>query len=718
MLANQVTAWMLTYLLHSTLLLGLAWIVSKPLGRWSVAAEETVWKLALVGALFTASLQLASGWEPAGGKWSMADADAARPAASAAVVETAPLAELPAVRPVRTARKAVPALPADLALAAPSPAAPRWEMPSVSAVALGVWALGALILLASLSGSVLRLGRRLRVRPRVVGGTMYGQFRALATEAGLGEAVRLTCSSRVPVPVALGLRRPEICVPPRALARLTEEQQQGMLAHELAHLARRDPFWLLLGQVISCVLFFQPLNWVARRRLREISEMLSDEWAVARTGRPLSLAGCLAEVAGWSVGTRALPVPGMADRPSNLSRRIRRLLEEGRSPERPARRIVLGVAMVVLVIAVAAAAPAVSAARSEEPSTPTPAAAIASPTAVALAALDTPEPPRTPEEKAAHAAALSHHDDDDDYDVDVDVDVDPADVHVDLGDLDHLADLGELPELDDLGSEIGDQVDAAMESAMASLDASLEALDSTLDGNSGVHHRDLTREEREKLERDVERINQRIQRNLQPRIEQLSRDMARKATRMTPTPEMQQTIERMRKLGEQMRPSEEEMARLHSMVEKETEKYRGDREMSQAEREKLREDVQAMTQRMRPSEEQRRQMEQLRDQLRQQSQEMRARLQAENGPELEKAQREIREQVEMEMKAVRDEVRRIQEQRREMDREDRDLKRHNEMNRAPQGEKDENGKQKPPKMVLKMDMMTGKLELVPDEPGC
>ena len=50
-LANNAIAWMLTYLLHSTLLLGLAWLVSKPLARWSVAAEETVWKLALVGAL-------------------------------------------------------------------------------------------------------------------------------------------------------------------------------------------------------------------------------------------------------------------------------------------------------------------------------------------------------------------------------------------------------------------------------------------------------------------------------------------------------------------------------------------------------------------------------------------------------------------------------------------------------------------------------------------
>ena len=71
LIPHQALAWLLTYLLHSTLLLGLAWLASKPLGRWSAAAEEAVWKLALVGALFTASLQLAAGWEPLAGRWNL-----------------------------------------------------------------------------------------------------------------------------------------------------------------------------------------------------------------------------------------------------------------------------------------------------------------------------------------------------------------------------------------------------------------------------------------------------------------------------------------------------------------------------------------------------------------------------------------------------------------------------------------------------------------------
>lgn len=237
---------------------------------------------------------------------------------------------------------------------------PESAWPSAPALAFGFWVLGACFLLAGYGRSHALLRRRLKNRPLIVGGTLHSQLRALAVQAGFTKEVRLSCSSRVPVPLALGVLRGEICVPTRALAGLTDEQQEGMLAHELAHLARWDPLWLVVSHVLTCVFFFQPLNWVARRRLREISEMLSDEWAVCRTGRPLSLASCLAEVAGWSAVRRSLPVPGMADRPSHLARRIRRLLD-GRSPEKPARRICLAAAMVVVLTVVATAAPAVSA---------------------------------------------------------------------------------------------------------------------------------------------------------------------------------------------------------------------------------------------------------------------------------------------------------------------------------------------------------------------
>jgi beta-lactamase regulating signal transducer with metallopeptidase domain len=639
---NQAAAWMLTYLLHSTLLLGLAWLVSKPLARWSVGAEEVVWKLALVGALLTASLQLAAGWQPLAGQWRLADAGT--PAVNAGA-ESIPAPRLES-RTMNMGIEARQTLPAALPVAAPA----ARTIPSLPSLALGAWAVGASLLLAWLGLSYLRLSRRLRSRPRVVGGDLHAQLGTLAGEAGLGTPVRLSCSSRVPVPVALGFGEPEICVPPRALAGLTDEQQEGMLAHELAHLARRDPFWLLLGQALSCVLFFQPLNWVARRRLREISEMLSDEWAVARTGRPLSLAGCLAEVAGWSVGARrlSLPVPGMADRPSSLGRRIRRLLDETRSPEKPARRAWLAAAMGILVIAVAAAAPAISAAHPEPPP-----AKSAAPTAPAIDVKDATDTPTHPEVAAAIAEATgserhrgSQHDhdshaakdrdDEDSPEVNVEVNVDPE--------------------------EINDRVRDSLRVALEVLDVQLKDLS---------EHGELTAEQQEKLSRELERSNRDIERKLRPRLDKLSHDLAGKASRQAMTPEMQRLVQEMTQLGEQMRPSEEEMARLHSLIDEEVRQHGSEGKLTAEERERIRHQAKEMAERIKPTEEQRHRMEQLRKQLDEERSRIGERFQAENREEIERTQKEVHEEVEREMQGVREELRRALEERKAIERQER-----------------------------------------------
>ncbi|HEX2251747.1 MAG TPA: hypothetical protein VHQ65_00595, partial [Thermoanaerobaculia bacterium] len=89
--AAPATAWMLTYLLHSTLLLGAAWLVSRRLAGRSLALEETLWRTALVGALITASLQAGLGWRPVTGAWTLAAVPAVEvdPTAGSATRSTA-----------------------------------------------------------------------------------------------------------------------------------------------------------------------------------------------------------------------------------------------------------------------------------------------------------------------------------------------------------------------------------------------------------------------------------------------------------------------------------------------------------------------------------------------------------------------------------------------------------------------------------------------------
>lgn len=77
------------------------------------------------------------------------------------------------------------------------------------------------------------------------------------------------------------------------------DQQRSFLAHELAHLARRDPVWLGVGSLIERVFWIQPLDRVANRPIATSVEFLCDDWAVHRTGSGVPLARCLAQVAEW-----------------------------------------------------------------------------------------------------------------------------------------------------------------------------------------------------------------------------------------------------------------------------------------------------------------------------------------------------------------------------------------------------------------------------------
>lgn len=322
------TAWLLTYLVHSTILLSGAFGLTALRLVRSHAARDVLWKVALVGGLFTATTQLVLAVRPATGQVALnsvtetADVEASvvtrevAPAPPAAIDPLVSAAEpwtmagapapLPEVRPIGRFHAGWPGLVLNLWL-------------------LGALAFGAVLLLARRG-----LARRLATRREITAGPLPAMLEQLCADTGVTQPVRLSVSDAIAGPISFG--RDEICLPARALSRLSREEQRAVLAHELGHIVRRDPLWCLVSAAICAVLFVQPLNRLARRRLLETAEYLCDDWAADRTGGGLVLARCLAEVATWM--TPAAPelevAPAMASRPSLLVARVQRLVDGGR----------------------------------------------------------------------------------------------------------------------------------------------------------------------------------------------------------------------------------------------------------------------------------------------------------------------------------------------------------------------------------------------------
>lgn len=84
-----------------------------------------------------------------------------------------------------------------------------------------------------------------------------------------------------------------ICIPRWAFTTLTEDQRDAMLAHEVAHVLRRDPAWRVGMQLLSRICFFQPLHRLAIHKLELLAELACDETAANSSGKPQELAEAL-----------------------------------------------------------------------------------------------------------------------------------------------------------------------------------------------------------------------------------------------------------------------------------------------------------------------------------------------------------------------------------------------------------------------------------------
>ncbi len=379
----DLLAWVVTYLVHSTLLLTGAWLLSRCWRRMPASMQETVWRTALFGGVLTATAQVAIGWVPWGGH-----VDVPRIQAAAAP-EPAPLRDI-VWAPIATTNDAdaMTATPSASA-AQPTPAAATTAMDPFPWLALA-WLSCVVLALARSRRARSRLDARLADRRPVQDRALLDILDRLHATSGLRRAVRLTQVEGLGSPVALGLAQPEIVIPSRAASELSAAHLEAMLAHELGHHVRRDPLWLAITRWTARLLLVQPLNLMAAKRLRESSELLCDAWAAVQTGRGRELAECLTVVAGWLLRGRAPTlVHAMAAHGSMLERRVQCLLDAGTIGASARKRAAVRVLALLPLIAVAWFAPAVATSEAEA----APAAAV--------------EPVRdTPTNEGAHALAL------------------------------------------------------------------------------------------------------------------------------------------------------------------------------------------------------------------------------------------------------------------------------------------------------------------------
>jgi beta-lactamase regulating signal transducer with metallopeptidase domain len=401
--------------LKSVLLLALAALVTGAMRRCSAAARHLVWLLAVAGLFALPGLSWTlPGWNILP-RWMSVQAGVPAPAQNQSHA-IAPIArdhgphltdrsdqtdrtdrtdgtymtERPERPTTPTGHSANP-----LANASPAPQAQGVPIMAQAAspvrfsageLCLAAWLAGfAVVLLRTVTGlaGLWHLERASRLEKSL---SWLELLQKLARGLGLGRPVALLKSHRRRMPMTWGVLRPRLLLPETSEA-WPEERRRVVLLHELAHAWRWDYATNLLTRLACAVWWFNPLVWLAARRMAAERERACDDIVLNHGANPAEYAEQLLEIAaGLRPGGWAEPAGIAMARPTKLEARLRAILDANRNRAALTRAAVFSALLILTVIlipvAMMKAAPA-----SSNPQSPIPNPQSAKPPETILAEL-------------------------------------------------------------------------------------------------------------------------------------------------------------------------------------------------------------------------------------------------------------------------------------------------------------------------------------------
>jgi beta-lactamase regulating signal transducer with metallopeptidase domain len=308
----RVVSWLLTYALHSLLIISMVFVLLKTFPKLRLQAKEWLLKTALVAGIFTASIAMVAQWQI----WHI---NLAPISTQTRQLSATPKPNTAQVRVAHLATTNTPQLKVN-------PTRPPWYKVLLSLkwyqVALMVWFYIASVLLFRLQEKKQRFLRSIQYST-IPALHLEASLKKLQNSLGIRHHIELRLIDNNLSPLVLN--KHTLLVPAKVLEKLNLAQQESMLAHELAHIKRRDDLWLRVYQGIKTVLFFQPLNYWVYKQMYQTAEYACDAWASKVTDNQHAMAQCLVEVAEWLLKPNQWAM-GMAARPHLLTKRVKKLL--------------------------------------------------------------------------------------------------------------------------------------------------------------------------------------------------------------------------------------------------------------------------------------------------------------------------------------------------------------------------------------------------------
>jgi beta-lactamase regulating signal transducer with metallopeptidase domain len=175
-------------------------------------------------------------------------------------------------------------------------------------VAIGVWACGFLAIV----GIRLRGWRRVRAVLRA------------SKRLDIPVAVKVRSAPGLLEPGVVGLLRPVMLLPEGIVERLSPEQFEAVLAHELCHVQRKDNLFAAMHMLVEGMFWFHPLVWWIGSRMVEERERACDEGVLSLGSEACTYAEAILGVCKLYVESPLVCVSGVTG--ADLKKRIEAIM--------------------------------------------------------------------------------------------------------------------------------------------------------------------------------------------------------------------------------------------------------------------------------------------------------------------------------------------------------------------------------------------------------
>jgi bla regulator protein BlaR1 len=213
-----------------------------------------------------------------------------------------------------------------------------------------VWAAGFMAVLGSWILRWRQVAAALRNAAPAVDGVELSALRKLEAEAKITRPIPLWISGTTLEPGIFGIWRSALVWPRGISERLTEVQIEAIIAHEFAHVRRRDNLTATVHLVVEAIFWFHPIVWWLHARLVAEREYACDEAVVILGSEPEVYAEGILRACQFSIESPLACVSGISG--SDLKQRVCRIVADQpvRGLTRRCRIFFAGLALATLLV--------------------------------------------------------------------------------------------------------------------------------------------------------------------------------------------------------------------------------------------------------------------------------------------------------------------------------------------------------------------------------